>query len=122
MARNVLGGPLEPCSMDPLTGYFRDGRCRSGSGDVGMHVICVELTDEFFAFSLEQGNDLATPVPELGFSGLKPGQHWCLCASRWQEALDAEVAPPVILEATSMSALEWVSLSDLQNHSTDALR
>jgi len=122
MARNVLGGPLQSCSTEPMTGYFRDGCCRSGAGDVGVHVVCVELTEEFLAFSTRSGNDLATPRPEYGFPGLVPGQRWCLCASRWQEALQAVFAPPVILEATSMSALEWVSLSDLREHSTDALR
>jgi hypothetical protein len=105
-----------------MTGFFRDGSCRSGAGDVGVHAICVELTDEFLAFSARTGNDLSTPRPELDFPGLVAGQRWCLCATRWQEALDAGVAPPVILEATSMSALEWVSLSDLREHSTDALR
>ncbi len=122
MARNVLGGPLQPCSTDPLTGFFRDGSCRTGSGDVGMHAVCVMATEEFLDFSARHGNDLTTPRPEAGFPGVQPGQRWCLCVSRWQEALEAGLAPPVILEATNMSALEWVSLSDLQAHSTDAMR
>lgn len=113
-ARNVLGGPLEPCSLDPVTGFFRDGSCRTGGQDVGVHAVCAVMTAEFLAFSLSAGNDLSTPRPEWGFPGLVPGDRWCLCAGRWQEALEAGVAPPVVLEASSLAALEFSSLSDLE--------
>lgn len=115
-ARNVLGGPLRACSYDPLTGYLRDGCCHTGPHDVGRHVVCAKVTAEFLAFSLQRGNDLITPRPEWRFPGLKPGDRWCLCAMRWKEALDAGVAPPVILEATHAAALQLLSLSDLQAH------
>lgn len=115
-ARNVLGGPLRACSYDPLTGYFRDGCCHTGPHDIGRHVICAKVTAEFLAFSLQRGNDLITPRPEWRFAGLKPGDRWCLCALRWKEALQAGVAPPVILEATHEAALQVVSLADLQAH------
>jgi uncharacterized protein (DUF2237 family) len=114
MARNVLGTELESCSVDPLTGFYRSGCCETGVDDLGVHVVCAEVTDEFLAFSRSQGNDLSTSQP--GFPGLKAGDRWCLCASRWQEALDAGVAPPVVLEATHLQALEWVSLDDLRRH------
>jgi uncharacterized protein (DUF2237 family) len=114
MARNVLGTDLEDCSVDPLTGFYRSGCCETGVDDVGVHVVCAEVTDEFLTFSRSQGNDLSSPQP--GFAGLKAGDRWCLCASRWQEALDAGVAPPVVLEATHLQALEWVSLADLRRH------
>jgi uncharacterized protein len=115
-ARNVLNGPLQTCGTDPMTGFTRNGCCDSGPGDVGIHVVCAEMTAEFLAFSVAQGNDLVTPVPQFGFPGLKPGDRWCLCAERWKEAYEAGVAPPVILEATHMSALEFVSLEELQEH------
>ena len=115
-ARNVLGGPLRACSYDPLTGYFLDGCCHTGPHDAGRHVICAKVTAEFLAFSLERGNDLVTPRPEWRFAGLKPGDRWCLCALRWKEALQAGVAPPVILEATHEAALQVVSLAELQAH------
>ncbi|MCX7815499.1 MAG: DUF2237 domain-containing protein [Tepidimonas ignava] len=115
-ARNVLGGPLRACSYDPLTGYFRDGCCHTGPHDAGRHVICAKVTAEFLAFSRERGNDLITPRPEWRFAGLKPGDRWCLCALRWKEALQAGVAPPVILEATHEAALQVVSLAELQAH------
>jgi len=115
-ARNVLGGELQPCSVQPVTGFFRDGCCRTGPGDVGLHVVCAEVTDEFLQFSLSQGNDLITPAPHFGFPGLKPGDRWCLCAARWKEALAAGVAPPVVLEATHFSALAYLSLDDLRRH------
>src|SRR5688500_8974191 len=86
--RNVLGGPLEPCSTEPMTGYVRDGCCRSMPGDTGLHLLCAEMTREFLAYSKERGNDLSTPRPEFGFPGLKPGDRWCLCILRWKEALD----------------------------------
>ncbi|MDW8335493.1 MAG: DUF2237 domain-containing protein [Tepidimonas sp.] len=115
-ARNVLGGPLRACSYDPLTGYFRDGCCHTGPHDLGRHVVCAKVTEAFLAFSLQRGNDLITPRPEWRFAGLKPGDRWCLCALRWKEALQAGVAPPVILEATHEAALQVVSLADLQAH------
>jgi uncharacterized protein (DUF2237 family) len=102
--------------MDPITGYYRDGYCHTGAGDVGVHVVCAQMTPEFLEFSQAAGNDLSTPRPELGFAGLKPGDRWCLCATRWKEALDSGMAPPVVLEATHLSALEFVSLSDLKAH------
>ena len=115
-SRNVFGGPLEPCSVDPLTGFFRDGSCRVGGEDVGVHGVCSVMTEEFLAFSKEAGNDLSTPHPEWGFPGLKPGDRWCLCAPRWQEALEAGAAPQVVLEATNVAALEFSSLADLEAH------
>lgn len=116
MAKNVLGTDLEPCGTDPITGFYRNGCCETGTDDVGMHVVCAVVTREFLDFSLSQGNDLMTPVPGYDFPGLQPGDRWCLCASRWLEALEAEVAPPVVLEATHASTLEWVALADLQAH------
>jgi uncharacterized protein len=116
VARNVLGGELEPCSFDPLTGFRRDGCCQAGADDPGVHVVCARVTEEFLAFSVSRGNDLVTPMPDFGFAGLRAGDQWCLCAARWQEALEAGVAPPVVLEATHALALEWVSLDDLRRH------
>ena len=118
--RNVLGGVLQPCSMSPMTGFFRDGCCRTGRGDVGVHVVCAMVTEEFLAFSKSRGNDLSTPRPEFDFPGLKPGDRWCLCASRWRDALEAGMAPPVVLEATHESALEFLDLSDLRAHAYHA--
>jgi hypothetical protein len=120
MARNVLGGELEECSLNPLTGFFRDGCCNSGPEDAGSHTICTKVTDEFLAFSKAQGNDLSTPRPEYGFAGLKAGDRWCLCASRWLDAVEAGIAPPVILEATHERALEIVTLADLKYHALQA--
>jgi uncharacterized protein (DUF2237 family) len=117
--RNVLGGELEPCCFDPLTGFYRDGTCRTGAQDVGLHVVCAEMTDVFLTFSREVGNDLSTPRPEFGFPGLEPGDRWCVCADRWREALDAGTAPPVQLRATHAAALEFVSLADLEAHAVD---
>ncbi len=116
---NVLGGPLLPCSVAPLTGFFRDGCCNTGPEDVGLHVVCVEVTADFLAFSQSRGNDLLTPVPEYGFPGLKPGDRWCLCAARWEEARRAGVAPPVLLEATHVAALEICALDQLKAHALD---
>lgn len=113
---NVLGEPLEDCSLAPLTGWFRDGCCRTGAGDVGSHVVCAVMTAEFLAFSRSRGNDLSTPRPEYQFPGLKPGDRWCLCASRWREALDAGVAPQVVLAATHVRALAYATLADYQRH------
>lgn len=114
MARNVLGGALEDCSRDPLTGFYRNGCCDTGGDDVGVHTVCARMTEEFLAFSVARGNDLVTPGP--GFPGLRPGDSWCLCAERWQEAMEAGVAPPVHLEATHARTLEWVTLDDLRRH------
>ena len=115
-ARNVLGSELETCCSDPVTGYYRDGKCNTGAGDYGAHVVCAQLTEEFLKFTKSQGNDLSTPIPEFNFPGLKPGDRWCLCASRWKEALDAGVAPPVVLSSTHASTLEYVSLDELKQH------
>jgi uncharacterized protein (DUF2237 family) len=114
--QNVLGGPLEECSTAPLTGFFRDGTCRTGGQDMGVHAVCAVMTEEFLAFSASVGNDLSTPRPEWGFPGLREGDRWCLCADRWQEALDAGMAPRVVLEATHALALEFSSLDDLEAH------
>jgi uncharacterized protein (DUF2237 family) len=116
MAKNVLGGDLEPCGFDPLTGFYRDGCCNTGAEDTGVHTVCVQVDEGFLAFSKGVGNDLSTPQPGFGFEGLQPGDRWCLCAPRWKEALDAGMAPPVVLEATHASSLEWVSLDDLREH------
>ena len=113
---NVLGGELEPCSVDPVTGYFRDGYCHTAGSDPGFHVVCAVMTEEFLEFSVSAGNDLVTPQPQWLFPGLEPGDRWCVVAARWQEALEAGVAPPVVLEATHASALEFVSLADLEAH------
>jgi uncharacterized protein (DUF2237 family) len=115
-AKNVLGTILESCSVDPMTGFFRDGCCRSGAEDLGLHLVCAQVTDEFLAFSKRRGNDLITPVPQYQFPGLKSGDRWCLCVLRWREALEAGVAPPVVLESTHISTLEFVDLEDLQAH------
>lgn len=115
-ARNVLGGKLEMCCSDPMTGFYRDGFCHTGGQDFGVHVICAQVTPAFLEYTKAQGNDLSTPVPAFGFPGLKSGDRWCLCASRWQEALDAGVAPPVVLESTHARALEVVSLNQLQQY------
>ncbi len=112
---NVLGGDLEPCSFDPVTGFHRDGYCRTGS-DPGFHAICAVMTEEFLEFSVSRGNDLVTPQPQWMFPGLAPGDRWCVVAERWNEALEAGVAPPVVLEATHASALEFVSMGDLEAH------
>ena len=118
-ASNVLGTPLRPCSFEPLTGFYRDGCCHTGPGDRGLHTVCMQATAEFLRFSRGAGNDLSTPVPAYGFPGLQPGDQWCLCVTRWQEALEAGCAPPVVLAATHVSALEFVALEDLQKHALD---
>jgi uncharacterized protein (DUF2237 family) len=118
-ALNVLGEPLAPCGLDPVTGFYRDGCCNTGYEDVGIHVVCAKMTREFLVFSKRRGNDLSTPVPEFGFPGLKPGDRWCLCAARWKEALDAGVAPPVILQATHEETLAIVPLEVLKRHAID---
>jgi uncharacterized protein (DUF2237 family) len=114
--KNVLGEKLEDCSRDPLTGFFRDGCCKTGPNDTGSHTVCAQVTAEFLEFSRERGNDLSTPRPEFNFPGLKPGDSWCVVAARWREALEAGVAPPVNLNATHQAALNYVSLEDLQRH------
>ena len=113
---NVLGGVLKPCSTQPVTGFYRDGCCNTGAEDIGLHTVCVVLTAEFLQFSKSRGNDLSTPMPQYGFPGLNPGDRWCLCASRWKEAFDANVAPQVVLEATHAVTLHVVSLGDLKQH------
>ena len=113
---NVLGTTLTPCSYDPLTGYFRDGCCKTDETDTGSHLICARVTSEFLAFSIERGNDLTTPRPEYRFAGLKSGDRWCLCATRWAEALAAGAAPPVVLESTHAGALRFVTLAQLEKH------
>lgn len=118
-ARNVLGQPLEPCSLDPLTGFFRNGCCDTANEDAGSHTVCAVMTAEFLAFSKAQGNDLSTPMPDYDFPGLKPGDHWCLCAPRWQEALEAGQTPRVVLRATHEGALTYCSLEDLKRHAVD---
>lgn len=115
-ALNVWGDDLLPCSYDPLTGYFRDGCCQTDEQDHGTHVVCARMTQEFLIFSLQRGNDLMTPRPEYRFAGLQPGDRWCLCALRWREALEAGVAPPVILDSTHAKALDVVTLAQLKAH------
>lgn len=115
-ALNVLDEPLAPCGLAPRTGFFRDGRCVTGPSDRGMHVVCAVVTAEFLAFTAGRGNDLSTPRPAYDFPGLQPGDRWCLCVSRWAEALEAGVAPPVVLAATHRAALATVSLDALRAH------
>lgn len=115
--RNLLGQPLESCSVRPTTGFFRTGCCETDEQDVGRHVVCAQMTAEFLAFSASRGNDLSTPRP--GFAGLLPGDRWCLCAARWKEAFDADVAPPVVLAATHESATEIVDRTALLAHALD---
>ena len=113
-ALNVLGSALVPCSYDPLTGFYRDGCCKTDEHDAGSHVICAKVTQEFLDFSVNAGNDLSTPRPQYRFVGLKAGDRWCLCARRWQEAFQAGLAPPVVLESTHERALDFVTLAQLQ--------
>ena len=118
-ARNVLGGPLACCCLPPdgpRTGFYRDGYCHTGPQDTGSHTVCAVMTAAFLAFSQRQGNDLVTPRPAFDFPGLQPGDHWCLCVSRWKQALDAGVAPPVKLVACHEQALKQVTLAQLQAH------
>lgn len=117
--RNVLGGLLGACSERPMTGFFRDGCCNTSDEDVGSHTVCVVMTAEFLAFSKARGNDLSTPRPEFGFPGLQPGDRWCLCAARWREALQACMAPRVVLNATNEASLLIVGLDDLKRHAID---
>ena len=115
-SKNVLGELLQPCSMNPRTGFFRDGCCNTGENDYGSHTVCVRVTEAFLLFSSKEGNDLSTPRPELQFPGLKAGDQWCVCAGRWKEAAEAGCAPPVLLDATNEKALDVVSLADLEYH------
>ena len=115
-AKNVLGGPLKTCSTDPLTGFYRDGCCNTGADDEGLHTICCQVTAEFLAHQREIGNDLATPFPLFGFPGLRPGDKWCVCITRWKESFEAGMACPVDLEATHIHALEFVDLDDLKRY------
>ena len=117
--KNVFGEPLEVCSLSPRTGFYRTGCCHSGPEDLGVHTVCTEVTAEFLAFSKSRGNDLSTPRPEFDFPGLEPGDRWCLCAARWQEALEAGAAPKVVLTATHERTLEIVDLADLKKHALD---
>jgi uncharacterized protein (DUF2237 family) len=116
---NVFGERLAPCSVDPMTGFYRNGCCSTGAEDRGRHVVCAEVTAAFLEFSKRAGNDLSMPRPELGFAGLKPGDRWCLCADRWQQALEAGAAPRVVLSATHRLALEHVDLADLKRYALD---
>ena len=117
--KNVLGETLESCSVRPLTGFTRTGSCETGPQDVGSHTVCSQVTQEFLDFSQAQGNDLVTPVPEFDFPGLRPGDRWCVCATRWQEAFEAGCAPRVVLRATHERALDVVSMADLKAHAID---
>ena len=117
--KNVLGDPLEPCSTDPMTGFYRSGACETGPQDRGDHVVCARMTEEFLRFTQKQGNDLSTPRPQMNFPGLEPGDRWCLCAARWQEAVEAGVAPPVVLAATHEDALDTLDRSDLERYAVD---
>lgn len=118
-ARNVLGSRLESCSLAPMTGFFRNGCCDTSPEDAGSHTVCAVMTDEFLKFSKSRGNDLSTPMPDYGFPGLKAGDRWCLCAPRWQEALEAGHAPRVVLRATHEGALRFCALADLKHHAID---
>ncbi len=117
--KNVFGEPLVGCCTDPITGWYRDGYCRTGPGDVGVHTVCTQVTAEFLAFSKRAGNDLSTPMPQYQFPGLQPGDRWCVCAARWKEAYDAGVAPPVVLAACHISSLEFATLEELSEHAVD---
>jgi uncharacterized protein len=118
-ARNVLGDRLELCSMNPMTGFFRNGCCDTSREDVGSHTVCVVITAAFLEFSRSRGNDLSTPRPEFGFPGLRPDDRWCLCAPRWQEAMEAGQAPRVVLRATHEGALSYCALADLKRFAVD---
>lgn len=118
-AKNVLGGKLQPCCKFPMTGFYRDGHCRTGPEDLGRHTVCIRATEEFLEFSREAGNDLTTTRPDLDFQGLIAGDQWCLCALRWQEAFEAGAAPQVILSATEESALEVINLENLKKYAVD---
>jgi len=118
-ARNVLGGPLDACGDDPVTGFYRDGCCNTGPEDLGSHTVCAVVSAQFLAHQREVGNDLSTPRPEYGFAGLQPGDRWCVCAARWQQAYDDGAPAPVVLAATHERALEVISIEALQEHAVD---
>jgi len=118
--KNVLGSDLLDCSHEPLTGFYRDGCCRTGANDMGLHTVCAVMTADFLEFTALRGNDLSTPMPEHRFPGLNPGDRWCLCVTRWKEAFEAGVAPQVVLEATHFSALEFCEIEDLRAHAAEA--
>ena len=120
MQRNVLGGDLQDCSRDPLTGYYRTGCCENHGDYPGMHTVCCRVTADFLEFSKSRGNDLSTPMPQYGFPGLRPGDQWCVCAERWKEAFDAGIACDVVLAATHLSTLEYVDLAELKAHAVDS--
>ncbi|MHB1092714.1 DUF2237 family protein [Thiobacillus sp.] len=120
-ARNVLGGLLQVCSVSPMTGFVRDGICHTGPQDLGSHTVCAQMTDAFLQYSQSRGNDLVTPVPEYGFPGLKVGDRWCVCATRWLEAAENGLAPPVVLNATHERTLQTVALADLKYHALRSL-
>ena len=115
-AKNVLGTPIQTCSTAPMTGFYRNGCCDTGEDDHGLHLVCTQVTAAFLAHQRSVGNDISTPMPHYGFPGLKPGDRWCVCVTRWKQSLEAGVAAPVHLEATHMSALEYVDLADLKKH------
>jgi uncharacterized protein (DUF2237 family) len=119
-AKNVLGTPLKTCSMKPLTGFYRDGCCNTGEGDHGLHLVCCQVTANFLTHQRSIGNDLITPVPHYQFPGLKPGDRWCVCVTRWKESFEAGAACPIVLDATHISTLEFVDLEDLKKHAADA--
>ena len=119
-ATNVLGEPLAVCGLSPRTGFYRDGCCNTGPGDAGLHLVCAVMTDEFLEYTKSRGNDLSTPIPEYGFPGLQAGDRWCVCVERWKEALRADAAPPLVLEATHISTLEFVDLETLQANACSA--
>ena len=120
MAKNVLGTDLEDCSCDPMTGFFRDGKCNTCGDDAGMHTVCAVMTEEFLEFSKSRGNDLSTPIPMYNFPGLQDGDRWCLCLPRWLEALESDMAPQIVLKATHMSAIEHISLDTMKAYAVDA--
>lgn len=117
--KNVLGGVLAPCSTSPRTGFYRDGCCNTGPEDLGLHVVCAQMTADFLVFARAQGNDLVTAVPAFGFPGLKPGDRWCVCAATWRQAFDAGIAPPVVLAATHEETLAVIPLEALKEHALD---
>jgi hypothetical protein len=120
--RNVLGGELQSCCTDPITGFYRDGSCNTGPDDVGRHTVCIVATDKFLEYSKSAGNDLSTPMPQYAFPGVKDGDRWCLCVTRWQQALEDGMAPQVVLESTHESALQVVKLEDLREYAAENLK
>jgi hypothetical protein len=116
---SVLQEPLQPCSVSPMTGFTRNGCCETGPGDAGSHTVCIQVSEEFLAFSKDRGNDLSTPHPEFGFAGLRDGDRWCLCAARWAEALEAGAAPRVFMRSTHEKALDVIAFADLKNRALD---